>query len=127
MAFISFQRAEIEAAQLDPSIRSFVNGRRGRLWGKSVADGEKPYYCMWRRTCGCHLHRTSIATVGAAQQDATFFTFYPPRGRRVVRADLAHKPSSHMNFLVGQLQGPSEAEKQGVRMVTRSILIRVLA
>ena len=44
-----------------------------------------------------------------------------------MRADLAHKPSSHMNFLVGQLQGPSEAEKQGVRMVTRSILIRVLA
>ena len=51
----------------------------------------------------------------------------PPRGAGVVRADLAHKPSSHMNFLVGQLQGPSEAEKQGVRMVTRSILIRVLA
>ena len=53
--------------------------------------------------------------------------FLRPEAAGVVRADLAHKPSSHMNFLVGQLQGPSEAEKQGVRMVTRSILIRVLA
>ena len=57
----------------------------------------------------------------------TWHLFLRPEAAGVVRADLAHKPSSHMNFLVGQLQGPSEAEKQGVRMVTRSILIRVLA
>lgn len=64
-----------------------------------------------------------------------------PNHNLIATDDAAHRPRAtlarsavgvravgtvYMNFLVGQLQGPSEAEKQGVRMVTRSILIRVL-
>ena len=57
---------------------------------------------------------------------ATDDAAHRPLATRTLAVGVRAVGTVYMNFLVGQLQGPSEAEKQGVRMVTRSILIRVL-